>query len=159
MGVTLVAANTWGGPTTVESGTLTFESAAAYPAHSPLALRPAGIVNFNNIARTLPSITGAGTVSRANVTVTNGLSFYVADASTNAYLHLTGKLTLGTGTTVSVLDHENLVTGGPSMIVAKADGGIEGAPVLSDLDNRWMLYVRGNELRFGYASGTQILIR
>ena len=159
MGVTLVAANTWGGPTTVESGTLTFESAAAYPAHSPLALRPAGIVNFNNIARTLPSITGAGTVKNANVTVTNGLSFYVTDASTNAYLHLTGKLTLGAGTTVSVLDHENLVTGGPSMVIAKADGGIDGAPVLSGLDNRWMLYVRGNELRFGYASGTQILIR
>ena len=159
MGVTLVAANTWGGPTTVESGTLTFESAAAYPAHSPLALRPAGIVNFNNIARTLPSITGAGTVKNANVTVTNGLSFYVTDASTNAYLHLTGKLTLGAGTTVSVLDHENLVTGGPSMVIAKADGGIDGAPILSGLDNRWMLYVRGNELRFGYASGTQILIR
>ena len=60
---------------------------------------------------------------------------------------------------MSVLDHENLVTGGASMVIAKADGGIEGEPVLSDLDNRWMLYVSGKELRFGYASGTQILIR
>ena len=158
MGVTLVAANTWGGPTTVESGTLTFESAAAYPAHSPLALRPGGIVNFNNTARTLPSITGAGTIKNANVTVTNGLSFYMADASTNAYLHLTGKLTLGSGTTVSVLDPENLVTGGASMVIAKADGGIEGSPVLTGLDSRWLLFVRGKELRFGYAAGTMILI-
>ena len=159
MGVTLAAANTWGGTTTVESATLTFTSAAAYPAGSPLALRPAGTVDFSNVARTLPSITGAGTIKNANVTVTNGLSFYVADASTNAYLHLTGKLTLGSGTTVSVLDPENLVTGGASMVIAKADGGIVGEPVLSDLDNRWMLYVRGKELRFGYASGTQILLR
>jgi autotransporter-associated beta strand protein len=159
LGATLIAANTWGGPTTVESGTLTFETAASYPVGSPLVMRPAGAVNFNNVARTLPSITGAGTIGNANVTVTNGLSFYVADASTNAYLHLTGKLTLGSGTTVSVLDHENLVTGGASMVIAKADGGIEGEPVLSDLDNRWMLYVSGKELRFGYASGTQILIR
>ena len=159
MGVTLAAANTWGGTTTVESATLTFTSAAAYPAGSPLALRPAGTVDFSNVARTLPSITGAGTIKNANVTVTNGLSFYVADASTNAYLHLTGKLTLASGTTVSVLDHENLVTGGASMVIAKADGGIVGEPVLSDLDNRWMLYVSGKELRFGYASGTQILIR
>ena len=159
LGATLIAANTWGGPTTVESGTLTFTTAAAYPAGSPLVMRPAGTVNFNNVARTLPSITGAGTIGNANVTVTNGLSFYVADASTNAYLHLTGKLTFGSGTTVSVLDHENLVTGGASMVIAKADGGIEGEPVLSDLDNRWLLYVSGKELRFGYASGTQILIR
>ena len=159
LGATLIAANTWGGPTTVESGTLTFTTAAAYPAGSPLVMRPAGAVNFNNVARTLPSITGAGTIGNANVTVTNGLSFYVADASTNAYLHLTGKLTLGSGTTVSVLDHENLVTGGASMVIAKADGGIEGAPTLEGLDNRWLLYVRGNELRFGYAAGTQILLR
>ena len=158
MGVTLAAANTWGGTTTVESATLTFTSAAAYPAGSPLALRPAGTVDFSNVARTLPSITGAGTVKNANVTVTNGLSFYVTDASTNAYLHLTGKLTLGSGTTVSVLDHENLVTGGPSMVIAKADGGIEGSPVLTGLDNRWLLFVRGKELRFGYAAGTMILI-
>ena len=116
-------------------------------------------MDFNNVGRTLPSITGAGTVKNADVTVTNGLSFYVADASTNACLHLTGKLTLGPGTTVSVLDHENLVTGGASMVIAKADGGIVGEPVLSDMDNRWMLYVRGKELRFGYASGTKILIR
>ena len=159
MGVALAGANTWGGTTTVESATLTFPSAAAYPAGSPLALRPAGTVDFSNVARTLSSITGAGTIKNANVTVTNGLSFYVADATTNAYLHLTGKLTLGSGTTVSVLDHENLVTGGASMVIAKADGGIEGEPVLSDLDNRWLLYVSGKELRFGYASGTQILIR
>ena len=159
LGVTLAAANTWGGPTTVESGTLTFVNSATYPTGSPLVMRPAGIVDFNNVGRTLPSITGAGTVKNADVTVTNGLSFYVADASTNACLHLTGKLTLGPGTTVSVLDHENLVTGGASMVIAKADGGIVGEPVLSDMDNRWMLYVRGKELRFGYASGTKILIR
>ena len=159
LGVTLAAANTWGGPTTVESGTLTFVNSATYPTGSPLVMRPAGIVDFNNVGRTLPSITGAGTVKNANVTVTNGLSFYVADASTNACLHLTGKLTLGPGTTVSVLDHENLVTGGASMVIAKADGGIVGEPVLSDMDNRWMIYVRGKELRFGYASGTKILIR
>ncbi len=159
LGVTLAAANTWGGPTTVESGTLTFVNSATYPTGSPLVMRPAGIVDFNNVGRTLPSITGAGTIKNADVTVTNGLSFYVADASTNAYLHLTGKLTLGPGTTVSVLDHENLVTGGASMVIAKADGGIVGEPVLSDMDNRWMLYVRGKELRFGYASGTKILIR
>ena len=159
LGVTLAAANTWGGPTTVESGTLTFVNSATYPTGSPLVMRPAGIVDFNNVGRTLPSITGAGTIKNADVTVTNGLSFYVADASTNACLHLTGKLTLGPGTTVSVLDHENLVTGGASMVIAKADGGIVGEPVLSDMDNRWMLYVRGKELRFGYASGTKILIR
>ena len=83
----------------------------------------------------------------------------MADATTNAYLHLTGKLTLGTGTTVSVLDPENLTKDGSNVVIAKADGGIEGKPALEGLDNRWLLYMRGNELRFGYASGTQILLR
>ena len=159
LGVTLAAANTWGGPTTVESGTLTFVNSATYPTGSPLVMRPAGIVDFNNVGRTLPSITGAGTVKNANVTVTNGLSFYVADASTNACLHLTGKLTFAAGAKVSVLDPENLETGGGTLVVAEAAGGIEGEPVLDNLDNRWFVLVRGKELRFGYASGTRILIR
>ena len=159
LGVTLAAANTWGGPTTVESGTLTFVNSATYPTGSPLVMRPAGIVDFNNVGRTLPSITGAGTVKNANVTVTNGLSFYVADASTNACLHLTGKLTFAAGAKVSVLDPENLEKDGGTLVVAEAAGGIVGEPVLSDMDNRWMIYVRGKELRFGYASGTKILIR
>ena len=159
LGVTLAAANTWGGPTTVESGTLTFVNSATYPTGSPLVMRPAGIVDFNNVGRTLPSITGAGTVKNANVTVTNGLSFYVADATTNAYLHLTGKLTFAAGAKVSVLDPENLEKDGGTLVVAEAAGGIEGEPVLDNLDNRWFVFVRGKELRFGYASGTKILIR
>lgn len=66
---------------------------------------------------------------------------------------------MGTGMTVSVLTPENLVAGGASMVIAKADDGIEDSPVLTGLDSRWLLFLRGKELRFGYASGTQILIR
>ena len=71
----------------------------------------------------------------------------------------TGKLTFAAGAKVSVLDPENLEKDGGTLVVAEAAGGIEGEPVLDNLDNRWFVLVRGKELRFGYASGTKILIR
>ena len=159
MGVTRIAANTWGGPTTVESATLTFATAESYPVGSPLVLRPAGAVDFNGVARTLPSLSGAGTVRNADVTVTNGLSFFVADAMTNACLNLTGRLTLADGAKVAVLDPENLEKSGQSYPVAVAAGGISGKPVLEGVGAPWKLFVRGNEIRFGYCAGTTLLLR
>ena len=162
MGLTLVAANTWGGPTTVAGGTLTFETAQSYPAESPLVLRPAGTVNFNNIARTLPSITGAGLVKNANLTVTNGLAFYAADANTNAFMSITGRLTLGAGARLTVLDPENLdYHVKPRLLVAKANGGIEGAiPVLAGTsDPRWRAIVSGNAVYVYFPIATTLILR
>lgn len=161
-GLTVVAANTYGGPSTADGGTLTFETSQSYPAGSPLVLRNNGTINFNNIGRTVPSITGAGWVRNANVMVTNGIAFHAADANTNAYMHLTGKLTLDTGATVTVRDPENLdYHVKPRLLVAEANGGIEGAtPQLAGTtDPRWRLIMSGNRIYVYFPVATTLVVR
>ena len=160
-GLTVAAANTWGGPTTVERGVLTFETAVSYPDGSPLVLRPAGTIDFKNINRTVPSITGAGRINNANLTVTNGLAFYFADASTNACITMTGRLTLGAGATVRVLDPEKLDHEvKPRVCVLQANGGIDGAkPTLVDAEAPWNVSVSGNKVYVYYPLGTAFIFR
>lgn len=160
-GVTLIATNTWGGPTTVKSGTLQFETVQSYPAQSPLVMRPAGTVDFYNINRTLPSISGAGAVTKADITVTNGVSFFAADANTNAYLSLTGKLTFGANTKLTVLDPANLdYHMKPRLLVARAAGGVVGAPTFAGTDDpRWRAVVSGNSVYAYFPVATAVILR
>lgn len=160
--LTLVAANTWGGPTVVEGGTLKFQTAQSYPSGSPLEVRSPGIVDFNNIVRTVPSLSGSGTIRNADVTVNNEIGFRIADALAGKSLHLTGKLSLVNGAKLVVLDPENLVSipDRAKLDVLVADGGIVGTVLLDTaLANDWRISIKGGKICFSKQTGLCITVR
>lgn len=159
MGLTLAGANTWGGPTTVESGFLAFEGTPSYPQGSPLVLHPAGTVDFYGVPRTIPSVTGAGRIQNGDVIITKTLYLRAADVLARASLNLTHHLIFEEGATIELLDPENLGDSEITTTVVRADAGIVGRPILKGLDPTWGISVQNNRIAFGRRRGTMLILR
>lgn len=167
-GVTLAGANTYGGPTRVEGGsTLIMGAASAFPAGSPIELRPGASTHStldlaSKTNPTVPSVTGAGSVINGAVTVTDEIAFYVADAKAGKFLNFSNLLTLGSNVKVRVMDPENLDDSIKSLTVVSANGGLAAPQTLPLVDlpaGEWGVSIRGNKVVFLRHRGLSVLVR
>lgn len=162
--VRLTQPSTYGGATIVEEGMVTFEHASSLPSGTALTVYAGATANLNNTARTVASLSGAGTVSNGDITVTDSLHLNCETVFGGGKLTVSGTLTLA-GARLVIDDPENIenyrhsnkatvlsagmLAGMPTTIVA-ADG--------SALPAGLSVVGVGNKLRFGFNRGTIITI-
>jgi autotransporter-associated beta strand protein len=108
----LAGSNSYGGATTVTSGTLQFASAAALPPTSPLSVAAGAAINLNGVNLTASAIGGSGIVALGAATLT------LSDTTTT----LLSAQVVGAG---------SLVKNGPGTLVLTASEGYTGGTTIS----------------------------
>ena len=114
----------------------------------------------------MSTFTGAGTVSRGNVTVTNAIRATCADLFANKHATFGRTLTFAEGATFTITDPENLETykshGSVRAFTAQT---VNGTPTLRIPDaytgsTKWALFKTGaGSYNFGPVIGTMILLK
>ena len=159
--VSLDAANTYHGPTTVKSGTLRFGQASALPTGSGLIVKRGAYVNLVGRTFTVPTFEAAGIVTNGNLVVSQELTMPL---STNAAAHLTGTLTLTDGAKVTLvegdeeLDPERCY----SLTLLTVDGGITYPATSVSIDgipDKWRIRLAAKTIGLYYPRGTSLMIR
>ncbi len=155
--------NTWAGATVVSNATLKVGVVGALPANTPIAVKKGGTLNLNNLgAVETPNLQLNGTIANGDVTVRD--TFTIDALALGEAGSMTGNLTFSDGTTISVLNADQIDASGKSFTLVKTDGVITGAPILEEgtLENPyWKIIVSADKktLRLGMASNTVIIIR
>jgi autotransporter-associated beta strand protein len=160
--VRLTQPSTYGGATIIKAGTVKFEHASSLPSGTSLLVDGGATADLNNIARTVASLGGAGSVSNGDLTVTDALHVNCATAFGGGKITVSGALSF-TGMRLVIDDPENLeqyrdakkatfltagaITGMPTAIVAADDRALPANLAVSR---------SGNSLRFGFNRGMVI---
>ena len=137
------------------------------PSNTPVRVESGAtldLIDKGNI--TVSTFTGAGTVSRGNVTVTNAIRATCADLFANKHATFGRTLTFAEGATFTITDPENLETykrQGP--VVAFTAATVNGTPTLafegeSPQGVKWALFKKNDTTyNFGAIVGTMILLK
>ena len=163
----LFATNTITGGIAVESGTLMTYSDGVIPSNTPVRVESGAtldLIDRGNI--TVSTFTGAGTVSRGNVTVTNAIRATCADLFANKHATFGRTLTLAEGATFTITDPENLTayvhSGSKPAFTAQS---VNGTPTLAFEGEapqgvKWALFKKNDTTyNFGAIVGTMILLK
>ena len=155
--LTLKAANTYRGPTSVEGGSLVFEHADGLPSGSAVKVSAGALLNLNGIARTIPRLEGDGMVT-GSLTVTEGLSFAM---HSNATMQVSGSVTLADGVVLALSGSTDDLDAQRKNVLLSAAGGIvrEGAFSVPDLPRPWQVLVSDTSIAVAYPRGTVIVFR
>jgi fibronectin-binding autotransporter adhesin len=115
--LTLNNANTYNGSTAINAGSIINGITNALPQATNLTIASGGLLNINNFAQTVASVTGSGTVTNSQNTLT---TFTVNNNSVNTFAGaLTGNLNLTkSGTNVLALTGANNTYAGQTQVNA-----------------------------------------
>ena len=158
--------NTYGGPTTVEEGTLNLGDRNLLPPATHLAVRKGATLQL--VEETVGGLEGQGTVEGGPVTCTGDLVLNAADTYAEGATPLTfeagRKLTFGADSRVVIADPENLdaYKDAGTRVVVRVPAGIEGRPgfVLPEgVSGAWHVLQSATEIKLTYILGTQIILR
>ena len=158
--------NTYGGPTTVEEGTLNLGDRNLLPPATHLAVRKGATLQL--VEETVGGLEGQGTVEGGPVTCTGDLVLNAADTYAEGATPLTfeagRKLTFGADSRVVIADPENLdaYKDAGARVVVRVPAGIEGRPgfVLPEgVSGAWHVLQSATEIKLTYILGTQIILR
>ena len=158
--------NTYGGPTTVEEGTLNLGDRNLLPLATHLAVRKGATLQL--VEETVGGLEGQGTVEGGPVTCTGDLVLNAADTYAEGATPLTfeagRKLTFGADSRVVIADPENLdaYKDAGTRVVVRVPAGIEGRPgfVLPEgVSGAWHVLQSATEIKLTYILGTQIILR
>ena len=108
----LAGTNSYGGATTVASGTLQFATSAALPPTSPLSVSSGATINLNGVNVTASAIGGSGIVALGTATLT------LTDTTTTLL-------------TAQVVGAGSLIKNGPGTLVLSASQGYTGGTTIS----------------------------
>ncbi|MBQ6011421.1 MAG: autotransporter-associated beta strand repeat-containing protein [Kiritimatiellae bacterium] len=163
----LFATNTITGGIAVESGTLMTYSDGVIPSNTSVRVESGAtldLIDKGNI--TVSTFTGAGTVSRGNVTVTNAIRATCADLFANKHATFGRSLTFAEGATFTITDPENLEAyKNEGSVTAFTATSVNGTPTLRIPDDytgstKWALFKSGaGSYKFGPVIGTMILLK
>ncbi len=163
--LTLKGANTYAGETVISGGTLAFGDAAGFPAGGDLTVSNGASVILA-AATTVGRFTGPGSVSGADVTVTNAVRASCSDIFANKHATFANTLTFAAGATFVITDPENLETyahsGSKPAFTAQT---VNGTPIVTfegeyDGPTKWALFKKGdNAYNFGPLVGTMLLVK
>ena len=158
--------NTYGGPTTVEEGTLNLGYGNLLPPATHLAVRKGATLQL--VEETVGGLEGQGTVEGGPVTCTGDLVLNAADTYAEGATPLTfeagRKLTFGADSRVVIADPENLdaYKDAGTRVVVRVPAGIEGRPgfILPEgVSGAWHVLQSATEIKLTYILGTQIILR
>ena len=158
--------NTYGGPTTVEEGTLNLGDRNLLPPATHLAVRKGATLQL--VEETVGGLEGQGTVEGGPVTCTGDLVLNAADTYAEGATPLTfeagRKLTFGADSRVVIADPENLdaYKDAGARVVVRVPAGIEGRPgfILPEgVSGAWHVLQSATEIKLTYILGTQIILR
>lgn len=174
----LFGAHTFKGGVTVEEGTLGFMSTNAVqgglPVGAAVTLKENTILTFRfgNTPVTVSSLAGCGKTSYGTITVTDRIECTAAEIFAGKHLTVDQNLTLEDGVTITVTDPENLTAyreNGLAIVVetpkdnkqitVKGRVTLEFAGASEEDPARWQLSVGTKAIRFGYMSGTVLIVR
>lgn len=155
--LTLKAANTYKGPTSVEGGTLVFQHASGIPSGSDISVAAGATLDLNGIARTTPRLSGAGTIA-GSLTVTEGLSFAM---QSNATMQVSGTVTLADGAEIVLTGSLDDLDKERRNVLLRAEGGIvrQGSLALPELPSQWKVSVTDTTVYANWSHGTIIFVR
>lgn len=160
--LTLYGTNTYSGATRCLSGTLSINYARSVATNSWFVPAAGATINLPDSGSTnaLRAIGGAGTIARGNVKVWGGVRQEAATLLANGKLTVSGNLTFGEGTTVSIDDVQALVDSGRGHWPLVTASSIVGTPVLdSALGPKFYLEADAKNLTLHYLQGTLIIFR
>ena len=158
--------NTYGGPTTVEEGTLNLGDRNLLPPATHLAVRKGATLQL--VEETVGGLEGQGTVEGGPVTCTGDLVLNAAATYAEGATPLTfeagRKLTFGADSRVVIADPENLdaYKDAGTRVVVRVPAGIEGRPgfILPEgVSGAWHVLQSATEIKLTYILGTQIILR
>ena len=158
--------NTYGGPTTVEEGTLNLGDRNLLPPATHLAVRKGATLQL--VEETVGGLEGQGTIEGGPVTCTGDLVLNAADTYAEGATPLTfeagRKLTFGADSRVVIADPENLdaYKDAGARVVVRVPAGIEGRPgfILPEgVSGAWHVLQSATEIKLTHILGTQIILR
>ena len=159
----LLNANTYLGPTTVESGLLKFTHAQSLPEGSSLVIGATGTADLGGHAFTVPTVEGLGVVTNGNLTVTEGIAMTADEFKVRQGLVVKGRVTFAEGAKLTVTDPENIPENGRSHTVLAADeivGEVSfDTSVLPGNPGDWRFYRSGNAYRLGRNIGITVIVK
>ena len=140
-GLQLPAANTYLGPTTIESGYVKFIHAQSLPASSGLSVSSGAYADFGGNDFTVPSLEGSGAVSNGNITVTGVLRLGGGNGSP---LQVEGALRIADNAKIELADdvqelHSCRLLDAGSIVC-------EGSVDVAALPAPWVIRVRSNRI-------------
>ena len=163
----LYATNAITGGIAVESGTLMTYSDGVIPSNTPVRVESGATLDLIDKGDiTVSTFTGAGTVARGNVTVTNAVRATCADIFANRCATFGRTLTFEEGAVFAITDPENLETYAHSgSKPAFTAASVVGTPTLRiegeyTGPSKWALFRKGdNAYNFGPLVGTMLLLK
>ena len=117
-----------------------------------------GVLDLADVggAYTVQDMEGTPSVTNGSLTVTGDWTLDVATLAAQNKAQISGTLTFGAGSTVSIAGDITTVPHAGGILVAKA-GSVSGLP--RSTCKGWALLHSGGELRLYYVAGTTIIFR
>ena len=172
--LTLTGANTITGGIAVESGMLQANASGVIPYGTPVRVESGATLDLcKKEDITISTFTGAGTVSRGSVTVTNAVRATCVDLFAGRCATFSSNLTFAHGTVFEITDAENLdAFKHTERVVAltTTDGTVQGSPKLKLTTSAGMAYegtaswslrfaADGKSIKFGVDKGMVISVK
>ena len=172
--LTLTGANTITGGIAVESGMLQANASGVIPYGTPVRVESGATLDLcKKEDITISTFTGAGTVSRGSVTVTNAVRATCVDLFAGRCATFSSNLTFAPGTVFEITDAENLdAFKHTERVVAltTTDGTVQGSPKLKLTTSAGMAYegtaswslrfaADGKSIKFGVDKGMVISVK
>lgn len=151
----LTGANTYGGTTTINTGTLTLSNGAAIPNSSAVTIASAGTLQLNGVNASIGSLAGAGAVNLSSNSLTAGADN--GDATFSGSITGSGGSISKTGTGTWTLSGSNSFTGNSSISsgTLKLMGGSAIADSVNfNITGSGKLEIGESETIFGVSTGS-----
>ena len=163
----LYATNTITGGIAVESGTLYAGTTGVVPSNSAVRVESGATLQFASTRPTfLSTVTGAGSVTGCDITVTTAVRASCAELFANRHATFGKALTFADGAVFEITDPENLETyKNHGSVVAFTAASVNGTPTLRIPDaytgsTKWALFKSGaGSYNFGPVIGTLLLLK